>query len=93
MRILERVRHVVHLGALGFIARAAPPALAASAQGYLAVAQGLVMAAAMGLAGVFYARFGGLAYGAMAAIAAAGGLVALAAHRLRQVQESEAGNQ
>ena len=82
-----------HLGALGFIARAAPPALAASAQGYLAVAQGLVMAAAMGLAGVFYARFGGLAYGAMALIAAAGGLVALAAHRLRQVQESEVGNQ
>jgi PPP family 3-phenylpropionic acid transporter len=68
-----------HLGALGFIARAAPPALAASAQGYLAVAQGLVMAAAMGLAGVLYARYGGLAYGAMALIAGVGGLVALAA--------------
>jgi MFS transporter, PPP family, 3-phenylpropionic acid transporter len=72
-----------HLGALGFIARAAPPALAASAQGYLAVAQGLVMAAAMGLAGVLYARFGGLAYGVMALIAAAGGLTALVAHKMR----------
>jgi MFS transporter, PPP family, 3-phenylpropionic acid transporter len=73
-----------HLGALGFIARAAPPALAASAQGYLAVAQGLVMAAAMGLAGVLYARFGGLAYGVMALIAAAGGLTALVAHKTRR---------
>ncbi len=76
-----------HLGALGFIARAAPAALAASAQGYLAVAQGLVMAAAMGLAGVLYARFGSLAYGAMALIAGAGGLAALVAHRLGRSQD------
>jgi hypothetical protein len=34
------------------------------------------------LAGVFYGRFGGAAYGAMAAMAAAGGLCALAAKRL-----------
>jgi len=56
--------------------------LGAAAQGYLAVALGLVMAAAMGLSGVLYARFGGLAYGAMALAAAAGGIFALAAHRL-----------
>jgi hypothetical protein len=36
----------------------------------------------MGISGVLYARWGSLAYGAMAAVAAAGGLLALAAHRL-----------
>jgi len=71
-----------HLGALGFMARAAPAELGATAQGYLAVALGLVMAAAMGISGVLYARWGGLAYGAMALTAAAGGVFALAAHRL-----------
>jgi PPP family 3-phenylpropionic acid transporter len=69
-----------HLAALGFIAQATRPALAARAQGYLAVAQGLAMAGAMGVSGVLYARFGGLAYGAMALLAGAGGLFALAAH-------------
>jgi PPP family 3-phenylpropionic acid transporter len=77
-----------HLGALGFIARAAPDRLGATAQGYLAAALGLVMAVAMGISGVLYARFGGLAYGAMALTAAAGGLSALAAHRLWQRRET-----
>ena len=83
-----------HLGALGFVARAAPAELGATAQGYLAVALGLVMAAAMGLSGVLYARFGGLAYGAMALTAAAGGVFALAVHRLtdgKQRQSPKAG--
>jgi len=71
-----------HLGALGFMARAAPAELGATAQGYLAVALGLVMAAAMGISGLLYARWGGLAYGAMALAAAAGGVFALATHRL-----------
>jgi len=71
-----------HLGALGFILRATPSALAATAQGHLAVAQGLVMAAATGVSGLVYARWGGLAYGAMALAAAAGGLCALVARRL-----------
>ena len=71
-----------HLGALGFIARTIPPELGATAQGYLAVALGLAMAASMALAGVLYARWGGLAYGAMALLAAAGGVCALAARRL-----------
>ena len=70
-----------HLGAVGFIARAAPAEIGATAQGYLAVALGLVMAAAMGISGVLYARWGSLAYGAMALAAAAGGLSALAAKR------------
>ena len=71
-----------HLGTVGFIARAAPADFGATAQGYLAVALGLVMAAAMGISGVLYARWGSLAYGAMAAVAAAGGFFAFAAHRL-----------
>jgi hypothetical protein len=56
--------------------------LAATAQGYFAVALGLVMAAAMGVSGVLYARWGSFAYGAMALVAAAGGLFAVVAHRL-----------
>jgi PPP family 3-phenylpropionic acid transporter len=71
-----------HLGALGFVARAAPPGLATTAQGYLAVALGVVMAVAMGLAGILYARYGGQAYTAMAMMALAGGLCAVKAHRI-----------
>ncbi|TMJ69741.1 MAG: MFS transporter [Alphaproteobacteria bacterium] len=51
-----------HLGALGFIARTAPAEASATAQGYLAVALGLAMAAAMGVSGVLYARWGSFAY-------------------------------
>jgi PPP family 3-phenylpropionic acid transporter len=71
-----------HLGALGFVARAAPAQFGATAQGYLAVALGLVMAAAMGVSGVLYASSVGLAYGAMALAAALGAAFAIAAHRL-----------
>lgn len=71
-----------HLGALGFIARTAPADLTATAQGYLAVAVGLAMAMAMGASGALFARWGDLAYWAMALMAAAGGLFALAARRL-----------
>ena len=71
-----------HLGALGFIARAASAEASATAQGYLAVALGLAMAAAMGVSGVLYARWGSFAYVTMALLAAAGGVFALAARRL-----------
>ncbi|HEY6994297.1 MAG TPA: MFS transporter [Xanthobacteraceae bacterium] len=71
-----------HLGALGCVARAAPAELGATAQGYLAVALGLVMAAAMGASGLLYGYSAGLAYAVMALTAGAGGLFALAAHRL-----------
>jgi PPP family 3-phenylpropionic acid transporter len=70
-----------HLGALGFVARSAPAGLAATAQGYLAVAIGGTIAAAMAIAGVLYGRYGGAAYGAMAVTACAGGLCALLAAR------------
>ena len=67
-----------HLGAVIFMARAAPPALAASAQGYLAVVLASVMAAAMGISGELYARWGSGAYWAMAVLAALGALALLA---------------
>ncbi len=70
-----------HLGAMAFMLRAAPAEIGATAQGYLAVAQGLVMAGAMGLAGLLYARDGNLAYAAMALMAAAGAASAFAALR------------
>jgi MFS transporter, PPP family, 3-phenylpropionic acid transporter len=71
-----------HLAAVGFVARAAPAQLGATAQGHLAAVLGLIMAGAMGLSGVLYARWASLAYVAMAGTALAGGLFALAAHRI-----------
>jgi PPP family 3-phenylpropionic acid transporter len=75
-----------HLGAVAVVARRAPAELAASAQGYFAVALGLVMAAALGVSGVIYARWGNFAYGAMALTAAAGAGFAVGAHRLARRQ-------
>jgi PPP family 3-phenylpropionic acid transporter len=72
-----------HLGALSFIARTAPAEAGATTQGYLAVALGLAMAAAMAVSGMLYARWGSFAYAAMAAVAAAGGMFALAARGLK----------
>src|SRR5262249_40607230 len=66
-----------HLGALAYIARAAPAGLGATAQGYFVVAFGLAMALAMALSGLLYGRYGAHAYGAMAIAAAIGGLCAL----------------
>ena len=70
-----------HLGAVQYLARAAPPGLAASAQGFLAVAGGVAMTIAMALSGALHARLGPGAYAAMAAMAAVGGVAALLAHR------------
>jgi len=63
-----------HLGAIAFVARAAPAGLGATAQGYLAIALGIAMAVAMGLSGVLYGHYGALAYGAMALAACGGGV-------------------
>jgi PPP family 3-phenylpropionic acid transporter len=73
-----------HLGALMFLARHAPSAQAATAQGYLAIASGVTMAGAMALSGVLYRDFGSVAYAAMALMAIAGGACGLVAHRLRR---------
>jgi PPP family 3-phenylpropionic acid transporter len=68
-----------HLGAIGFVARAAPAGRAATAQGSLAVVLGGTMALSMGLSGLLYESFGTLAYAGMALMAAAGGILAVTA--------------
>ncbi|MGH6790358.1 MAG: MFS transporter [Pseudolabrys sp.] len=73
-----------HLGALGFVARHAPHRQSATAQGYLAIALGLMMAVMTSVSGLLYAAFGTFAYAAMALAAAAGGACALIAQRLRR---------
>jgi MFS transporter, PPP family, 3-phenylpropionic acid transporter len=72
-----------HLGSVQFLARAAPDRLGATAQGYLAIVLGVVMAAFMGFSGLIYASYGSRGYAVMALAALAGGAVALAAHRWR----------
>ena len=74
-----------HLGALGFVARHAPPGQSATAQGYLSIAQGVAMAAATGLSGWLYGAYGARAYGAMALAAVAGGICGYVAHRMHRV--------
>lgn len=68
-----------HLGSMHVLARVAPVGRNATAQGDFVAVQGIVFAAAMSGSGVLVAGFGSLAYGAMAAIAAAGGLLAAVA--------------
>lgn len=74
-----------HLGALMYLSRTVPAGQSATAQGYLAIALGLVMAAAMALSGLLYEAYGAASYGAMALAAIAGGVCALIAHRSRRV--------
>jgi MFS transporter, PPP family, 3-phenylpropionic acid transporter len=73
-----------HLGALMFVAHHAPAGQTATAQGYLALAAGLAMAATMAISGVLYDDFGSRAYAAMALAAIAGGACGLIAHRIRR---------
>jgi PPP family 3-phenylpropionic acid transporter len=73
-----------HLGSMALITRTVAPELGATAQGYFAVALGLVMAAVTAASGVLYARWGGSAYAAMALVAALGGVCALVARRYSQ---------
>jgi PPP family 3-phenylpropionic acid transporter len=68
-----------HLGAIGFVHRAAPAGRAATAQGSLAVVLGGAMALSMMLTGVLYETFGTSAYAAMAIMAVAGGICAVIA--------------
>jgi len=73
-----------HLGTLLFVAHRAPAGQAATAQGYLAIAVSVAMAATMGVSGVLYEDFGSLAYAAMALVAVAGGACGFVAHRIRR---------
>ncbi len=66
-----------HLGAMHFIARAAPPGLSATAQSvYAAVSGGIAMGLAMLAAGALYADYAGGAFLAMAVLSAGGAAVA-----------------
>lgn len=72
-----------HLGAMGFVVRAAPAGRAATAQGSLAVVLGGTMALSMGISGVLYEVAGSMAYAGMALMAAAGGVLAVIAWQSR----------
>ena len=74
-----------HLGAMMLIARIVPAGQGATAQGYLAIAMGAVMAAATGLSGLLFGSFGTPAYAAMALASVAGGVGAAIAHRALRV--------
>ena len=69
-----------HLGAMHFIARAAPARYHATVQGiHAAFAGGIVMALVMSGSGGLYASYGAFGYLAMAALGAVGGILALGA--------------
>ena len=65
-----------HLGAMHYLAQAVPAGRGATAQGDFVAVQGIVFAGAMSLSGVLVAAYGSLAYGAMAAAAAGGTVLA-----------------
>jgi PPP family 3-phenylpropionic acid transporter len=73
-----------HLGAMHFMAQAVPAGRGATAQGDFVAVQGIVFAGAMSLSGVLVAAYGGLAYAAMAGLAALGTLLAAAAFGWRR---------
>lgn len=61
-----------HLGAIAFIAHAAPEGRSATAQGYFSVVQGVTFSACMLLAGALYEAVGVASYSAMALTALVG---------------------
>jgi PPP family 3-phenylpropionic acid transporter len=70
-----------HLGMMGFLARAVPKELAATAQGFAATWSGIVNASATFVSGFVYSASGSLAYLVMAAMALIGLASALYAGR------------
>jgi PPP family 3-phenylpropionic acid transporter len=70
-----------YLGALTYVTRHAPDGQAATAQGHLAIAQSVAMAAMSALSGLLYGSFGAASYAAMALAAVAGGICAGVARR------------
>jgi len=71
-----------HLGTMMYLTRSAPEGGRAAAQGDIATANTLMMAAASALAGLLYGAGGSHAYLAMAGLALAGGAFALIASRI-----------
>lgn len=81
-----------HLGTMLYLSRSAPESSRATMQGDVATANSVMMATASAISGVLYGVSGSLAYAAMAALAAGGGLFAFAAARLmRQPQSAGTG--
>jgi PPP family 3-phenylpropionic acid transporter len=72
-----------HLGTMMYLGQNAPEGGRAAAQGDIATANTLTMAAAAAAAGLLYGAGAALAYATMAALAAAGAAFALLAWRLR----------
>jgi PPP family 3-phenylpropionic acid transporter len=70
-----------HLGTMMYLSQNAPEQNRAAAQGDIATANSVTMAAASALAGVLYGVGGSFAYAAMAALAVAGGALAFLAAR------------
>jgi PPP family 3-phenylpropionic acid transporter len=70
-----------HLGTMAFLARFASPSRGATAQGDYVAFQSIIFAAAMGLSGLLVEASAGLAYVAMAATAAVGTAIAIAAQQ------------
>jgi PPP family 3-phenylpropionic acid transporter len=66
-----------HLGTMHFLVQAAPARRGATAQGDFVAVQGIVFAVAMGLSGGLVEAYGSHAYGAMAAAAALGAVLAV----------------
>src|SRR4029077_1002538 len=77
-----------HLGAMGYLSRAVPREMAATAQGLVATVSGIVTASATGLSGVLYAASGSLAYLLMSTMTLIGLVSALYAAR-RSVTSSD----
>jgi PPP family 3-phenylpropionic acid transporter len=74
---------MMHLGAMHLLLRAAPAQFSATAQSlYSGLSSGVAMGIAMAASGWLYARYAGGAFLVMAALSAAGGLIALALARL-----------
>jgi PPP family 3-phenylpropionic acid transporter len=71
-----------HLGTMMYLTRSAPEGARAAAQGDIATANTLMMAAASAFAGVFYGAGGSLAYAAMAGLALLGAVCAATASRM-----------
>lgn len=76
-----------YLGTVTYVARAAPPGLAATAQGIYATAGGSALAALMALSGWLYEPYGAGAYAAMACAAAAAGFIIVVVRRRASVAD------
>jgi PPP family 3-phenylpropionic acid transporter len=75
-----------HLGTMQYLSESAPEGSRAAAQGDIATANSLMMAAASAIAGLLYGASGSFAYATMAALAVAGGVFAfIAARFMREV--------